>query len=600
MQQLYFMKHKLISLFSRKLYKIITQQAVFIFVLLFFASFKDPKKPLNPYPQGYFQSPVAHEMKLGGSFGELRAGHFHSGIDISPAPKQDNEPIFAAAEGYVSRIGIQEGGYGQVLYITHPNGYTTVYGHLEKFIPQIRALVRKKQYETERFVQDIVLQPTEIPISRGQQIALMGNRGHSFGEHLHFEIRETATGHTINPLLFGLTVIDNIPPSIRNVKVYFLDEKREVIDTKILNLVKKANGYGIVGDTLNTPSPFVALAVKTYDSHNGKSGDNGIYSMELFDNENPIYKFKAERFSFDETRYLNAHLDYFEQTHRGGYYHRAFKLRGNKLSSMYENVVDNGVLKIGETAKNIQIKISDVQGNSSFLRFTIRTNGSVMTSMSKSYTYKLPYNEASLINMNGARFFFKEGCFYDDIYLNSGVTTEGGSYGVYSPTYLLSEDRSPMHYSMAISIKPINLPDSLKSKAFIGYCPRGGSKTYNCGGTWKEDGFLTTKNSQFGSYCIMADLTPPSIQPLSFQYDMRKSGKMSFKIKDNYETEGSADGLTYRATIDDKWFLMEFDSKSDYLFHKFETDEMLGEHILRLSVKDNRGNETVYEGKFKR
>jgi Peptidase family M23 len=593
MQLLQFMKHK--SSYFR-----IFHQTVFIFIFLFFASFSDPNPPINPYPQGYFQSPVAHEIKMGGSFGELRQGHFHSGIDISAAPKRDNEPIYAAAEGYISRISIEEGGYGQALYIAHPNGYTTLYGHLEKFIPQIQALVRKKQYETEKFEQYIVLKTNEIPITKGQQIGLMGNRGHSFGEHLHFEIRETASNAPINPLLFGLRVTDDIPPSIRGLKVYFLDEKREVLDTKIMSVVKKGNGYGIIGDTLNAPSLFLGLALKTYDTHNGKSGDNGIYSMELFDNENPIYKFKAERFSFDETRYVNSHMDYFEQTHRGGYYHRAFKLKGNKLNSVYENVVDNGIIKINETVKNIQIKISDVNGNSSFLRFVVRANGNIINSIPKTYTYALPYNEASLINMNGAKFFFKEGSFYENIYLNSGVTTEGGSYGVYSPTYLVSEDRSPMHYSMTVSIKPINLPDSLKNKAFVAYCPRSGGKTYNSGGTWKEDGFLTTKNTQFGSYSIMTDLTPPTIQALSFQYDMRKSGKISFKIKDNYETEGSAEGLTYRATIDDKWFLMEFDSKTDVLFHKFENDEMLGEHVLRLSVKDNRGNETVYEGKFKR
>jgi murein DD-endopeptidase MepM/ murein hydrolase activator NlpD len=592
MQPLIFMKHKL-SYFR------IPSHLFFITILLFFASFSDPQLPINPYPQGYFQSPVAHDIKMGGSFGELRVGHFHSGIDISAAPKQDNEPIYAAAEGYISRISIEAGGYGQALYIAHPNGYTTLYGHLEKLAPQIQAYLRKKQYETEHFEQYLVLQPHEIPINRGQQIGLMGNRGHSFGEHLHFEIRETATNETINPLLFGLTVRDNIPPSIRNLKVYFLDEKQEVLDSKILSLVKKGDGYGIVGDTLNSPSVLLGLAVKTYDTHNGKSGDNGIYSMELFDNENAIFKFKAERFSFNETRYVNAHLDYFEQTHQGGFYHRAFKLKGNKLNSMYENVVDNGIIKLGETAKNIQIKVSDINGNSAYLRFVVRVNGSITNSIPKTYNYELPYNEASLINMNGAKFFFKEGSFYNNIFLNSGVITEGGSYGIYSPTYLISEDRNPMHYPMTVSIQSINLPDSLKSKAFIAYCPKGGGKTYNAGGTWKEDGFLTTKSSQFGSYSIMTDLTPPSIQPLSFQADMRKSSKISFKIKDNYESSGSANGLSYRATVDGKWFLMEFDEKNDVLFHKFEHDEIVGEHQLRLAVKDDRGNLKVFEGKFK-
>jgi hypothetical protein len=590
MQPLNCKKHKLKGFF-------LLNQAVFIFIIPFFASFSDPR---HPYPQGYFQSPVAHNIVLGGSFGELRAGHFHSGIDISGAPKKDNEPIYAAAEGYVKHITISAGGYGQALLIAHPNGYTTLYGHLDKFSSQIQAYVRQKQHEKESFQQELELQPNEIPITRGQQIGFMGNRGHSFGEHLHFEIRETATNITINPLLFGLSVFDDIPPSIRSLKVYFLNEKREVLDSRILNLVKKGDGYGIVGDTLNTPSVYMGLAVKTYDTHNGKSGDNGIYSMELFDNEKEVYKFKAEKFSFDETRYLNAHLDYYEHTHKGGNYHRAFRIWGNKLS-MYENVVDDGIIKLSETAKNIQIKISDVRGNSSFLRFAARTDGSTIIPYPKSYTYLLPHNEASIINMTGAKFHFKVGSFYENVYLNSGVTTEGGSYGIYSPIYMLSEDRNPMHYSMSISIKPINLPDSLKNKAFVAYCPRQSTKSYNCGGTWSEDGFLTARNHKFGSYCIMTDLAPPTIRAISFQSDMRKSSKISFKIKDNYESEGTAEGLSYRATVDGKWFLMEFDAKYDTLFHKFEDNELEGgEHVLRLAVSDNRGNLAVYEGKFKR
>ncbi len=559
-------------------------------------SFLDPEKPTKSYPQGYFQSPVAHSMRLGGTFGELRPHHFHSGIDISPAPKQSYESLFAAAEGYVSRISIQAGGYGQALYITHPNGYTTLYGHMEKFITRIDTFVKRVQYEKEQFEQDIVLQPNEIPIQRGQQIGNMGNRGHSFGQHLHFEIRETATGNALNPLLFGFGVTDQEPPSIRGMKVYYFNEKKEVIGSKTVSLLKNGNGFSIVGDTLMTPSVFIGFSLKTYDKQDDKSGDNGIFSLTLRENDMPIYNFKTEALAFSETRYINAHIDYDELKHRGGYYHRTFKLIGNQLN-MYEDIVNNGLITIDNTTKKVNIKVTDAAGNASNVDFYVKMQGDLIPIARKPYTYHLPYNEPSIVQVGGAKFVFQNGTFYEDAYVDFSTTTEGGTFGSYSPTYSLF-DESPMHRSITIAIQPYNLPDTLKSKAFIAYCPRQDSRVYNCGGKWNAEGFLEARNTNFGRYCIMTDNTPPSIMPVSFQEDMSRKEKISFKIRDNYETEGSAAGLSYRATVDNEWILMEFDSKNDLLYHKFDGRIGSGTHTLKLAVTDNRGNARVFERAF--
>ena len=499
---------------------------IVIAISILTTSFSDPERQ---YPQGYFQPPVGHVMELSGSFGELRANHFHAGIDISPAPKQTNEPIYAAADGYISRINITPGGYGQALYVTHPNGYTTVYGHLEKLTSPIDTFLRNRQYESESFEQNITLKPDEIPVRKGQQIGNMGNRGHSLGQHLHFEIRETATDKAINPLLFGFGVADNMSPTMNALKVYFINDKKEVVDTKIMGLIRRANGYGIVGDTIYAPSLSVAFSLKTYDKQDNKSGDNGIYSLDLKENNALIYKFKTEIIPFEESRYLNAHVDYYEHTHRGGFYHRAFRLPGNQLS-IYENVVNDGIVNLGFEPKNIAFTVSDAAGNISNLSFIVKAKDSLIVSKSRSYTYLLPYNEPSIIKANGAKFFFPKGSFYNDAYFNFSQITEGGTYGTYSPTYQFVDDKIPLHYLMSVSILPINLPDSLRQKAFIAYCPRGSSKEYNCGGAWSEEGLLFAKNNQLGSYCIRIDEMPPSIRPLKFQYDMRKLSKMSFKI----------------------------------------------------------------------
>ena len=579
---------------------------VFVCSILLFTSFYDqpPVSTILPpqYPQAYFASPVAGSLVLSGTFGELRANHFHSGIDITPT-RGGNEPIFAAAEGYVTRIRIQEGGYGQALYIAHPNGYTTVYGHLNTFSSDILAFLRKKQYETESFEQDLTLLPTDLPVRQGEQIATMGNRGYSFGQHLHFEIRETQSEKTVNPLLFGLSVSDDVPPTFGGLKVYLLDDKKAVIGTRYISMVKKsANQYAIAGDTLDVAAPNVAFALKATDRQGGNSGENGIFTLDLMSNNVPKYHFKAEKFGFDETRYINAHMDYYEQHVRRTFYHRAFLLPGDRLS-MYDSLKNNGIIGMQQATitdsccQNITLQATDVAGNKTTFSFVVRAKQPTIASESKPYTYLFPFDKESIIKPNDdAIFYFPKGCFYEDVYARFGVTpTEGGQF---AQTYQLHDIGTPVHYDYKIALKPQNLPDSLRSKAFIAYCTREDRRTYTCGGTWDNAGFLTAKNSRFGNYSIEVDQTPPTITPSNFGGKMLKTSRMSFKIRDNIEGRP----LRYRAEIDGKWILMELDGKYDLLYCRFEDLpnplNTEGDHVLKITVTDDRNNTRVFERRF--
>jgi Peptidase family M23 len=578
-----------------------------------FASFDDPTTPTSgssannappQYPTNYFQSPVVGPLVLSGTFGELRANHFHSGIDIKPTRRGGNEPLFSAADGYVSRIRIQEGGYGQALYIAHPNGYTTVYGHLEKFAPEIFAYTRQKQYEKQQFEVDLVLQPNELPIRQGQNIGVMGNRGHSFGQHLHFEIRDSKTDRAINPLLFGFGLPDNVPPTMDGLKVYLLDDKKETMGSRYINLVKKsATEYGIAGDTLDVTAPNVAFALRTSDSHSKESGENGIFSLDLACNDAPIYTFKAETFGFDETRYINAHLDYYEQTHRRTWYHRAFTLPNNRLS-MYQNVQNQGITPLSMSdvsGKKMTLTAKDAAGNATILSFIARPKELLTLPQPKTYNYFLPSGKESLVKLNGeeATFYFPNTAFYDDAYVNFRTSNTEGGY--FSPTFYLHNPLTPVHSSIDIALKPTNLSEEMRPKAFIAYCQSNDGRTYSCGGKWAADGSLRTQNNRFGNYSIQVDTEKPRITPVSFQADMRKLSRLSFKIKDNHETMGNARPLRYRAELDGNWLLMEMDGKYDLLFHRFEEGYISeGEHTFRLVVTDDRDNEAVFEGKFKR
>jgi murein DD-endopeptidase MepM/ murein hydrolase activator NlpD len=567
---------------------------LFFFSLIIFSSFTDPN---NPYPQGYFQSPVGHSMKLGGSFGELRGNHFHTGIDISPSTRGNSEPIYAAAEGYISRIGIEGGGYGQAIYITHPNGYTTVYGHLDKFTTQITQYVRQKQHEKESFEVDLILQPNEIPVQKGQEIGQMGNRGHSFGKHLHFEVRETAVSKAINPLLFGFYVEDNTPPSIRSLKAYFFNEKKELVGSKTLNINKKDNYYFIIGDTLDVAAAYVGFSVKSIDKQE-ESGTNGIFKLQMKENDALVYQFSTESVLFSESRYINAHTDFYEHAERNSWFHRAFILPGNHLS-MYQNVVNNGLIALGQEAKKVDLISSDVVGNAAVLSLVVRQTQPFLQAYTPPYNYFLPVNEPSIINTEGASFYFPKTSLYDNLFMRFGQTTEVGTYGLYSSTYHIHNPDVPVHSMFTVNIKPINLPEELKPKAFVAYCSGESSKVFNCGGAWSEDGQLMIKNNRFGNYCIMVDQTPPSIKTVDFSQKVYQNSRIAFKIDDNYASMGTAEGIKYRAEVDGIWLMMEFDAKYDLLYHKLDEAKITeGEHTFKLTVTDNRGNQSVFEKNF--
>ena len=178
----------------------------------------------TPYPQDYFSSPLDITLVLSGTFAELRSNHFHSGLDIKTGGKQGLK-TYAAASGYVSRIKISRYGYGKALYITHPNGYTTVYAHLQKFSSTIEAYVKKQQYKQETFEIELFPKAEDLKISAKEIIAYTGNTGGSGGPHLHFEIRDKQE-RPMNPMLFGFDIKDTTKPMVYELFGYSLSGSR--------------------------------------------------------------------------------------------------------------------------------------------------------------------------------------------------------------------------------------------------------------------------------------------------------------------------------------------------------------------------------------
>ncbi|GAB4244841.1 MAG: M23 family metallopeptidase [Saprospiraceae bacterium] len=572
----------------------------FILLCVVLLAFDNSDTPaLKKYPKQYFRSPVNHSMLLSGTFGELRPNHFHAGIDIKSAKGVPGDDLFTAADGFISRIKVDSRGYGNSLYIDHPNGYTTLYAHLDHFSEEIAAYVKAKQYEQQSFEVDLDLTPDIFPVRQGQRIGAMGNSGSSNGAHLHFEIRDTRTQDPINPLLFGFPVVDNVSPRMHSVKVYQLDQHLHAKGARAYSVYQSNGNYRIKGDTIYTDGDRAGFGLKVYDHFDRVSNWNGIYSLSMLKDDSLIYAFDLETFSFDETRYLNAHCDYEERVTKNSYYNRCFTLPGNQLS-IYRKNKNYGVVEVPERRPaKITMIASDVAGNEARLEFWVQRKQaySAVAVSNELYNYILPYDEGNMIRTEGLYLHMPAGTLYEDLYLRYDVSPER-SDGYYSDVHHVHEPTTPVHQFFDLGLRPTKpIPAELKSKVFVAYC--NGNSMVNCGGTW-QDGLLMTKVRQFGNYCIMADTKAPTITPLSFRYNMKGRSKMSFRIKDETATAANVDDLSYDAWVDDQWILMEYDKKSASITHEFDEHIGPGEHSLKIVVRDAVGNEKVYESKFVR
>ena len=552
-----------------------------------------------PYPQGYFRWPVNHDVRFSGTFGELRPNHFHAGVDIRSRAGKVGDPLYSAAEGFVARIKVEESGYGKALYIAHPNGYTTVYGHMDRFTEELEAFVKQEQYKQQCFEVDLYPPPHMFTFREGQVIGKMGNTGASAGPHIHFEVRETITDKALNPMLFGFPVTDKVAPRLYALKLYQMDGLG-VYGTESRSFsVRSGAGYFYPEpETLTVNTPFAAFAFKAYDEQFSSSNKNGIYEMEMRVDGVLSFQFALDEVPFEDSRYINAHLDYEEQVTRRNYFHRCFRLPGNQLQ-IYPVEINHGIIPLQEgEVKSVEIRIADTMGNESFLRFWVRREGEKDPPLPGPYQYYIYQDRDNLIQADNCSLFIPQGTIYEDLPLNyRTVATSGSSY--LSEAFHVHDYRTPVHQFFTLSLKPDRiLKETDRVKAFIAYLnPRGG--IINCGGVWRGD-HLTSPVRQFGPYAIMVDKTPPAVSPSYFRYDMRGRRTMSFKISDNFSTARNLDALYFSATVDGQWILMEYDRKSGRIVHWFDQRISSGKHQLRLEVTDIMGNSTVYEKSFLR
>ncbi len=541
------------------------------------------------YPQDYFNAPLDIEPYLSGTFGELRSNHFHAGLDYK-TQQREGFNVYSSAEGYVSRIKISHWGYGKALYITHPNGYTTVYAHLKKFSPKIEAYIRKKQYEQESFEIQVFPEKDELKVDKKEIIAYSGATGGFIGPHLHFEIRD-AYQRPINPFLFGFKVKDTQAPIINDLMIYPLDNESHLNGKNApqkINFNSKADGK-FYTNTLNACGN-IGIGIKTYDRLDGALNKNGPYSVRLFVNGSEILGYQFNTFSFAETKQINFMIDYPKYKKEKNRIQKSYIVPENNLS-IYGKKVNNGIIRIeNEKTYNLKLIVADFAGNTTELIIPITgKEEKIQPSKEETKPYLIVPDSSYVYRFkNNTNVIFDKNTFYKNTFID--IST--------------SENNIKFHHDYPIVKKAFKVKfDSIKfnnekekRQSFIATIKSNGRKSFNKT-VKKEDSFyITTK--ELGNFAVLRDSVAPKIELKNFNDKqwVTHYQKLVIKIKDDLSGIKS-----YRGEIDGKWVLLEYSPKYQTLTFNFENAKFSeAKHNFKIRVRDNVGNETIKEVIFYR
>lgn len=409
------------------------------------------------YPKNFFRYPLDLPPSTAGSFGELRPNHFHSGLDFKTNGRT-GYPVHAVYDGYISRLRVQFGGFGNAIYITHPNGYTTVYGHIERFSPELEQIVRNEQYRQQSFEVDFNLLPLQARVCKDDVIAWSGNAGASAGPHLHFEIRDTETEQTINPQLFGLTIPDKVPPTVGTICIYHLagGPFSEKTPRQFMAVTGSEGHYRLTKPQVINASGETGFGIIATDVNSTSSNHNGIYSIELKLDGTAVYTFAAERFAFDQTHAINAYIDYpiFLSSHR--FIQKCFILPGSKIS-LYPGSVNRGVISFNDDAiHEVEYIVKDIAGNTSSLKLKVKSSpAKTILAPALTNTTVFHYDRQNEFSNDQVKVVVPAGNLYDD--LNFTYATLPEKPGTFSAVHRIHNRFTPINDTYQLWIKPDNL-----------------------------------------------------------------------------------------------------------------------------------------------
>jgi murein DD-endopeptidase MepM/ murein hydrolase activator NlpD len=542
------------------------------------------------YPQGYFRWPLNLPPQIVANMGELRNNHWHMGLDIRTNQKV-NQHVYAAAEGYVAYMGIRPLSFGRFIIINHPNGYSTLYGHLNDFAPELEAYATDQQYKQESWAVELTIPKGKFPVSKGSFIAYSGTTGGSQGPHVHFEIRDTKTNECLNPLLFGMPLIDKVPPTIARLTMY--DRNMSVFEQspQFFGLKHTASGYTIPkAPTIKVKSNVVSFGLQAYDRINGSQNQDGIYSAKLFLDDELKMQFVIDSISYDETKYMNAHIDFRYHANAGPFIQHLSVLPGDR-GGVYRNIPGDGIIDLNDTGvHHVRIEVEDSYRNNAVLNFDLQYEPSGEATDKTTRKSFLPNQENELRESNFEA-YLPENVLYDKVPAFYHRTSSSAQYAV-SDVYQLNDESVPLHDNMTIRIRPDKpIPTGGWDKLVIRRTYRNST---NVRLAKKEGEWLSAEFDDFGYFQAFADVVPPHVSELGSGDTVNvRAGRIAFTPTDNFGIK------SFRAELDGKWIRFTNDKGRTWIYN-FDERCPYGLHHLNVRVEDVAGNVTERQWWFKR
>ncbi|MBM1106665.1 M23 family metallopeptidase [Aurantibacter crassamenti] len=543
----------------------------------------------DKYPTDTFRSPMDIPLILAGSFGELRSNHFHSGIDIKTQQRQ-GLPIYAIGEGTVTRIKIAHWGYGKVIYIAHPNGYTSVYGHLQKFSPEIEAYIKKVQYQKKSYEVEVFPDFGEVKVEKGQIIAYGGNSGSSSGPHLHFEIRSSVSEKPTNPLLYGFDVLDATNPSLVKIFGYALSENAQINQSNnraAINFKRQKDGT-FLADKVSAIGT-IGLGIVAFDRQDLAANKNGLYSVMQTVNGRVYSEFDFETFSFTESRYINTFIDYDYYGRYRQKIQKLFKTLSNKLS-IYNQLYSDGKIEIKEGLDyNVELLIKDFHGNK--VKVIIPIQGKKETLKSNDQEEKtdnyIIAKKPNNYDLGAAKVYFPSNTFYDNFYIDLKKGND---------TVTIHNSRVAAHRNFTITFDVSKYSTQERKQLFVARLGKKNKPSY--ASTFKRGKTFTTRTRNLGTYTLAKDSVAPKVKASNFKEKQWLNNYSYLRLHISDDLSGIN---TYSATLNGEWILMEYEPKKNSLTYNFD-DKILDKKECKLEVEvtDNVGNKTIFTSTFHR
>ncbi|MGB3868866.1 MAG: M23 family metallopeptidase [Flavobacteriales bacterium] len=543
--------------------------------------------------------PMDLPVEVAGNFMELRTNHFHSGLDLKTNGRI-GQPVRSAGDGWVSRIKISPWGYGKAVYIDHPSGYTTVYGHLDRLNGTLATTLLDLQYAGRSFSIDKYFRKGELPVTQGEVIAFSGNTGGSTAPHLHYEVRRTADQHALDPEVYGVKTLDRVPPTITGIRLHPLDSTSRVSPYP-------AGAVGFVVSELNDSTYMlkagtnaaawgtVGLSVNAIDRYSNSNNTCGIRSLSVSVDGRTVSDINLDEVDFGTQRYANAYMDYGLFKDKNMHYNRCYKLPNNRLD-LYGGEPAPGRITV-EPGKDhaVQVIATDASGNRSTLTFVLHGATAEESSKwpeSREQGQLYAYDRSNAIVEPGIRFTLPPNALYDDTYLRTTVSAAPAR--AFAPLFGIGDPLTPLQLAGELSIDVTGAyPTAHASKLLIVRWVRG--RPVAEGGSF-ADGKVTASVKTLGQFTVMIDTVPPTLSPIGLHADMK--GKKTFKVR----VQDNLSGLDqWIAKIDGQWILMEYEPKTHSLEHTFDKySDKAGSHEFELEVTDERGNRSRITRSFTR